>query len=106
MATIYLGERGVPEPLAAALAGAGFHVVRGEASTGTTAGDFSLVPAAEGVTSTLRHALGNHLTSILGYGELLLRRPDLPEDIRVRIATIVEGARSCRQLLRRAEVVP
>jgi signal transduction histidine kinase len=104
MTTIYLGERGVPEEVATALETAGFRLVRGEAPPEADPGDFSLVPATEGVTSTLRHALGNQLTAILGFSELLLRRPDLAVDARKGLATIRDGARACREFLHRREV--
>ncbi len=65
--------------------------------------DLALVPARVGITSTLRHALNNPLTAVLGFAQLLARRRDLPEDVVARAAKIEAHARRIRELIRKQE---
>jgi hypothetical protein len=102
---IYVGERPVPEPVLTGLAAGGFTVVPAEAPAAPGEDDYSLVPARDGATSTLRHALTNQLTAILGYSELTLRDPGLPPSVREKLSTVKECAQKCRRLLRRPENV-
>ncbi len=101
MTRIWIGERGAPEHVTNALRNAGFEVVTGDPPAEAGPDDFSLVPGVEGITSALRHEIGNALTSVLGFSELLARRADVGPEVAARLTVIRENAQRIRLLLKR-----
>lgn len=103
MPRIYCGSLPVSVPVSDALRGAGWVVVPGAAPQDAPPEDLALVVAREGITPDLRHAINNPLTAVMGFAELLVRQPELPEEVRSRLVTIRDHARQVRDLLRKAE---
>ena len=103
MAKIYLGTLEIEEELATALGAAGYEVVHTDPPADAAAGDLSIVPAWDGITSDLRHDVLNAMTTVLGFTELLQRRMDLPEGVEPKLDRVREYGRKVMDLIRRRD---
>ena len=103
MPKIYVGDLDDPDALAESLEGCGYEVVREKTPDHVDPEDLSVVPAKAGITSSLRHAVNNPLTAVLGYTQLLLRKEELPPDISDKLKKVHEHAQRVRDLVRSSD---
>jgi signal transduction histidine kinase len=103
MRKVYLGDLTSTPELERALGDAGYELVPGKPPEDAGGNDLALVPLRAGITSSLRHALNNPLTAVLGYLQLLRMRKDLPADVLEKIETIDENAQRLSELIQKPD---
>ena len=101
MARIYLGDLEDPGRLEEELSTLGFEAVTEPPPEDPHPDELALVSAGIGVTSTFRHQLNNPLTAVLGFTELLLRRPDLTPEVERKVLQIQLNAQRVKELLQK-----
>ena len=103
MPKIYVGDLDATDALAEFLEGSGYEVVKEKTPDHVDPADVSLVSAKAGITSSLRHAVNNPLTAVLGYTQLLLRNEELPPDVTDKLKKVHEHAQRVRDLVRSSD---
>ena len=103
MPKLYIGEVEVTPEMVDSLASAGFTVVNEKAPIRPEPEDLAVIAAEPGITSSLRHEVNNPLTAVLGFTQLLMRRPDLDAAVLERLGKVHEHALRIRDLLQKPE---
>jgi len=105
MPKLYIGEVAVTPEMVESLAAAGFTVVDEKAPIRPEAGDLTVIEADPGITSSLRHEVNNPLTAVIGFTQLLMRRPDLDEAAVERLGKVQDHAVRIRDLIQKPDPV-
>jgi len=100
---LYIGEVDLAPEMVDCLAAAGFTVADEKAPIEPENGDLTLISAIPGITSSLRHEVNNPLTAVLGFTQLLMRRPDLDPTAVERLGKIHDHAIRIRDILQKHE---
>ncbi|MHC4860544.1 MAG: histidine kinase dimerization/phospho-acceptor domain-containing protein [Planctomycetota bacterium] len=103
MPRVYLSDLTATPELERALEQAGYEVVSEKPPEDAGGDDLVLVPLTAGITSSLRHAVNNPLTAVLGYLQLLRKREDLPEEAMEKVEKIDVNARRVRELIQKPD---
>jgi nitrogen-specific signal transduction histidine kinase len=103
MTKLYVGEVELAPETVESLSAAGFTVVNEKAPVEPEPGDLTLIGADPGITSSLRHEVNNPLTAVLGFTQLLMRRPDLDADVVERLSKVHEHAVRVRDLIQKPD---
>jgi signal transduction histidine kinase len=103
MPKLYIGEVGLTPEMVESLATAGFTVVDDKAPIRPEDGDLAVIAADPGITSSLRHEVNNPLTAVIGFTQLLMRRPDFDPAAVERLRKVHEHAVRIRDLIQKPE---
>lgn len=103
MKKLYIGEVGLPAEAVRALEQAGFEVVPEKAPRDPDEGDLTIIGASPGLTSSLRHELNNPLTAVIGFAQLLARKPGLDPAVSERLEKVMTHAIRVRDLIQKPE---
>jgi signal transduction histidine kinase len=100
---LFIGEVDLDPEVVRALGEAGFEVVHAKAPLDAGEGDLTIIGVEQGITSSLRHEVNNPLTAVIGFAQLLARKPGLDPALVERLEKVQTHAIRIRDLIQKPD---